>query len=409
MHLLFLTTVNLSSNPRLVKEIKLANKLGFAVTVVAFLLGNWSDKNDEKFRSELKDVNFHYLSATRKPFVSWLSSSLVEQVALGISSLIKENLLLNALAHNKRTLLMCTYLRKLPNKYHLIIAHNLGALFPAYFFSQKCNIPFGFDVEDYHPGELILDRKVKQEKMRRENLLQTILPKALYVSFAGKMIENRTRELLILQKLSVAFSLNNCFSELEFAKPEAAKKEEKVKFIWFSQNITAKRGLELIVPVLCTYQEKIDLTLVGNLDENFYASFLKQYSSFINIEAPKKQADLHASLRHYDVGLAVEVSIYDENKNLALSNKIIAYKQAGVFILATDTGAQKEFIERFPAEGVVVGQNQESLNEAVQYLIKNIGEIRRSAWIRYETGKNVSWEKESQKLVNTWESIKIIA
>jgi len=41
--ILFLTSTNLASNPRLLKELRLAVTHGYDCTVMQFQLGNWSD------------------------------------------------------------------------------------------------------------------------------------------------------------------------------------------------------------------------------------------------------------------------------------------------------------------------------------------------------------------------------
>ena len=78
MKFLFLTSSNLATNPRLVKEVDLCLSLGHTVTVVQFLLGNWSDNYSDGVKKSLNNASFIELSAKRSPFFKWFSSSLLE-------------------------------------------------------------------------------------------------------------------------------------------------------------------------------------------------------------------------------------------------------------------------------------------------------------------------------------------
>jgi hypothetical protein len=112
--------------------------------------------------------------------------------------LFKTNLFLNALANSRRSL-QIVYAFKKTDKPDLIVAHNLGALYPAYVLSKKWQIPFNFDVEDYHPGEFIR-HDAKNEKARREFLMKRLLPKASAITCASPLIGEQVALLLSSQR-----------------------------------------------------------------------------------------------------------------------------------------------------------------------------------------------------------------
>jgi hypothetical protein len=113
---------------------------------------------------------------------------------------------------------------------------------------------------------------------------------------------------------------------------------------------------------------------------------------------------LHASLSEYDIGLALELSSRDLNKDIALSNKMHAYYQAGLYILATDTAAQKDFIDSHPASGKTFSQiSPESFLSVMEDILKNITKIRSGSLSRYQSAAKQSWETESGKLKDIWE------
>ena len=247
--ILFISKDNLTTNPRLYKELKLAISLGYEVDFIGFFSDKWSDKID-KFLKVQNMADIVYISATRKPLFLWLLSTIVEKTIQKFYPYLKKILKINAYAHSKRTFLICKHLKKYNKKYDLIVAHTLPSLYPAYKLSKKLRVPFIFDIEDYHPGEAI-STDAQNEISRRKFLMKTILTHATYISYASPLIGKYSLELLKGMKIPENGLINNCFSENEFQFKE--NNTQKVKFVWFSQNIAAGRGLELILPALKKY------------------------------------------------------------------------------------------------------------------------------------------------------------
>lgn len=404
--IVFVSTVNLTTNPRILKEIKLALANDIKVVFVGFKLGNWSDEIDLETQLSLSgDIIFFYLDATRKPFFKWIVSSIIEKVAKKMYSLNKNSLAVNAYAHSKRSYLLNQFFAKqLFVTPKLIIGHTLGSLFPVYKFASKHKIPFAFDVEDYHPGEKIhID--VINEKSRRIFLLQTILPLAQYVSTASPLITVEVNELL-KNKLpkQQATTILNAFIASEFIEPKTFNNnlENKLKFVWFSQNISFGRGLEFILPILSIYKEKISFELIGRIDDNFFNQVLQAHVSWITLTNPKPQQELHEYLANFDIGLAIEMNSADYNREIALTNKIVAYYQAGLYILATNTKAQIDFLLHNPNHGICFEQNEKSCSEAITYLLENMKMLKETKQSLYKDASKVSWENESKKIIKLW-------
>lgn len=401
IHILFLSTLNFAVNPRLFKEVKLAAQNGYKATVILFNLENWSNELDSIREKELQGVEIFYLQATKKDFFGWAWSSMFAKV---FSSFSSSNLNINSIAHNKRSWTLLRNLKSVENKpFSLVVAHNLGALYPAYVYAEKWKIPFGFDVEDFHPGELVKDKNASLEKQRRVYLMKKLLPKAAYISYASPLIAEETNKLLPKIKNQLRCTILNSFLSAEFKAPKT-KNSDKVRFVWFSQNITSGRGLELFIPALASFKDKAELTLIGNLVPEF-ASFIKDFSGFIKVKEAMNQVALHSYLNNFDVGIAGEVSNIDLNKELAISNKILAYKQAGLFILATNTQAQMAFIKKLPEEGMLVQQNRDAIKEAIVGIIETKGDLRRRVKERFHSGLQLSWENESSKLYRVWKQV----
>lgn len=399
MHLLFLTTANLSSNPRLVKEIRVALTLNYRVTVLLFNLKQWTIGLEEEYTKQFPQVTFVYLPITKRYSYSWFSSSLLSLIAKQVCKFLKSSLFIAALASDKRSYVLHQKLGQLNlNSVDLVIAHNLGALYPAYQYAKQHQIPFGFDVEDFHPGEIVHADK-KNEINRRTLLMQQLLPKADYVTAASPLIAQEVRNLCKVQVTTI----NNSFYSSEFELPEIyVSADAKIKFVWFSQNINYGRGLELILPALDEYKDTVTLTLIGNLNQQFANTYL-QNRTYVDIVAPLKQGVLHKELSNYDVGLALELRSADFNREIALTNKIFAYKQAGLFILATNTKAQTEFMEQYKEDGCFCEQTVEALIAGVATIINNISTIRAGKTSRFKQAIGIAFETEAQKLVALWE------
>ena len=212
--ILFISKDNLTTNPRLLKELKLAINLGYKVDFIGFFSGNWSDKIDIGLTKNLR-ANFYYIPATRKPIFPWLISTIVEKIAREIYPAFKKNKKVNAYAHSKKSSLLTKYLKQINESYDLIIAHTLPSLYPAFKLAKKQNIPFIFDIEDYHPEENISFGQ-KNEKKRRTFLMGSILPLATYITYASPLIGKYSLERLNDYPEKQHQLINNCFLQTEF-------------------------------------------------------------------------------------------------------------------------------------------------------------------------------------------------
>lgn len=398
MKILFLSSANLTTNPRLLKELKFAVEQKHEVHFIGFNLATWSDEIDKNIIQKL-DAKFEYISVTREKFLPWLVSSLKEKVAQKTYPFNSKKLKNNAFAHSKRSYLLCKHLQKKQNEnYDLIVAHTLPTLYPAYKFAQKTGTKFTFDIEDYHPGEQT-NIDAENEKKRREFLMKNLLPEANFVTYASPLIGMQSLK-LTGNKIKNHKLINNCFSEKEFQFQENSSK--KVKFVWFSQNIAAGRGLELVLPALEKHKNKVELHLIGNLYQNFYDDFLSKYAEIVKIHEPLSQKELNLKLSKFDIGLAIELNTADFNRQICLTNKIWAYMQSGLFVLATDTLAQIQFLGTHKNIGFITKQNVEDFSGKIEKILENIEQIRISKMQRFENAKKYAWENEKLNLANIW-------
>lgn len=396
-HILFVSTHNFATNPRFVKEIELALENNYNVSVLCCMFDNWSKTNNETIKQQLvPKINYYEIPGNRKPLFPWLLSSFWFSFSKILLTFLPKNIFLLSVRSNKRSWLLLQYLKKIKEKTDLVVAHNAGSFYPAQLFAEKNDIPFGIDLEDYHPGETN-DRK---ETQYLKSLLKNVLPKASYITAASSLILEETR------KDVGRFSCNtevvlNYFPSIEFVSP-AKNATDKLKLIWFSQNISFNRGLEQVIPVI-KKSTNIELHLYGNCNEQFKNEwFLNSSNIFVHSSLPQK--DIHQLLSTFDIGLAIEPG-RDKNNELAISNKLLAYFQAGLYIVASNTKAQEEFIKEHPESGILVLLNTSNLEILFQELWDHKDSLRSSTKKRFENAKEYSWENESKKILKSWSKV----
>lgn len=411
-HILFITTSNLPTNPRLLKEIDLLSKDN-SVTALLFKLGNWSDSTNQNMMDERPHIQFIELDVTRKKRLHWFLWAIIEKLARVIWPLLKKSLVINALSHGRRSIMLWTKLTELKAKPNYIVAHNLGTLYPAFTLSKKYEVPFIYDIEDYDPG-IVVRNGGRHYVSICEQLMKSCLSSSIALTSASPLIGEYTLKLIGGHPNHQV--ILNSFPSDEFQLP-SEKDSDILKLVWFSQKISFGRGIEQLIEafkLLIKHQyenyEKdlpISLTLIGDIDSRFHKQILqpalKSVSTIkIEIIPPMNQSELHHELANHDVGLALEFNNTDLNRQLCLTNKIIAYAQAGLYILATDTPAQNQFMKEDTERGLVCGQSTDDMIKALKHLVSANEKIKSNAMQRFEKGKELAWEKEQEKLVNIW-------
>ncbi len=398
--IVFVTSSNLATNPRCLKEIQLALRYGIQVKIMACKLNGWSQKNEALLQQSLVGAEIKYVGENKDDKSKWLLSTLMEKFDLQLYKLLNNRALrIIAYGYDKRSYLLLNQLNKTDWKPTLVIAHNPAAFYPAYSFAKKRSALYAIDVEDYHPGEN--QPLIKQQLVRQ--LMQQLLSKVDYSTYASPLIFKKVMQEIRLIHAKRSFVINNLFMSREFGFKEASD-TKNLKLVWFSQNIDYKRGLEKILQALDCLDISLTLTLIGNAREPFARKELN-HRMYIHLVNPLPQPELHKYLSNFDVGLAVEDSHADVNRTLCLTNKIWAYFQAGLFIIATETAAQKEFMQQFPKHGMLVKDDPNSYKTVLNTVEEQWKLLNKNRFERFESAKEHSWDIESEKLAKVWSEI----
>ncbi len=363
------------------------------IEVVQFSLGGWSDRITEKLKRDFHLISFVELSATRRPILTWALSTLQELVLKKINYKWLNGKLLS-FSLNKRSIILSRYLRQNINHYDWIIAHNPGAFYPAYEIANRINCKLGLDIEDYHPGEYI--QSALSERMLE--MMKCILPQAHYCSFAAPLIQKEI-EFKIPNKTKRWFTVINGFSQTEFIEP-LQRKSDKIKMVWFSQNITPGRGLEKFIQVMSEFKDVIEFHLIGDLSVTNKDLLFKSNAEII-IHPPMLQAALHKFLSSFHVGLATDPPI-NRNRELAITNKLLAYAQAGLFIISISAQGQNEFLEQSGLNFTILENEENQIKQCLNGLVECYRKDKFNSRSQFDIAKKYSWESMNSELIKVW-------
>lgn len=396
--LLFITISSLATNPRLVKEFEVLKK-DFQCIVICFQHSDWSEDLSKQIIERNPEVIFYRINRNEK-ILSTLVSKLAHKLAILFNPFFQTNLPIAAYASSDKTHQLKRETKKISKTVFAsrIIAHNLGAFFPALKARRKKS-KLQLDIEDYHPGELPYFNP-KYETQNRILIMKQLLERADHVTYASPLImqecfnlfENNSK----LKTKSIV--VNNSFFQNEFEFKEVLS--QKVKFVWFSQNISKGRGLEQILPALDAFSDQVELHLIGNLYPDFKEEWISKYNHLITVHSPQPQTQLHRMLSQFDVGLALEIESEDYNRQICLTNKIWAYLQAGLYIFATDTPAQQQFIAEHPKNGIISKLDHKSMQDNIKKILQAKTQLRHQKTQRFEYAKQFSWDVEQGKLIS---------
>src|SRR5438105_1847315 len=81
LKIIFLTSTNLASNPRCLKEIELADEIGYSITLYAFDIPNWTRKVEKEIKLRLNRLEYYSLQTAKTPLIPWLIYSLTAKAA----------------------------------------------------------------------------------------------------------------------------------------------------------------------------------------------------------------------------------------------------------------------------------------------------------------------------------------
>jgi glycosyltransferase involved in cell wall biosynthesis len=267
----------------------------------------------------------------------------------------------------------------------------------------------GFDAEDFHRGEFP-DDEISLRNTLTENVEARYLPACDHLTAASEGIAKAYAETLDIRKPATVLNVFP-LSERSGKTPPEALDEEKlpegvISLYWYSQVIGPDRGLQDALQALSRLDKRVHLTLRGRWADGFEEEFRKLARNLgvehrLRVLAPAPPDQLVERAAQHDVGLALEQG-HTRNRDVCITNKILAYLLAGLPVVATDTTGQRQICEAVPAATrlCAIGDS-ESLAEAVRSFVADETSWQQAKAAAESAGEEqYNWELEKTKLLD---------
>jgi glycosyltransferase involved in cell wall biosynthesis len=377
-----------SLNPRLVKEADALVDAGYMVTVLYAYWNDWGTTFDSELIPAKKWKAIRIGGDPQKNKGTYFFSRIVHKTARVINNMTGGKCFTEA-AVARPSYCLSKEVKKHPAD--LYIAHNLGALPAAVKAARANRKACGFDAEDFHRNE-VNDAKNNPDVVLKTRIENKYLPRVDYLTASSAQIAGAYKLLFPGHEPIV---IRNVFPKEIEVGGHHSKHDGPVKLLWLSQTIGFNRGLQDAIGALEVLKDRpFELHLLGNCNDAVKAELMTESQIRIRFHAPVPPHSLAKFAAKFDIGLALEPA-FSINNDLALSNKIFVYLQAGLCVVASDTTAQKNFMDKYPGIGKIYTKgNTEALSDILQY---------------YDTHRDILWEaqKESLSLARTelnWET-----
>jgi glycosyltransferase involved in cell wall biosynthesis len=391
-----LSAGHIASNPRLVKEADALHAAGYDVLALGWQnlerIGKL-DRTLESSRSwKIFNVRWNFLHRAKTRFSRRQN---LNRVLSGDDSL---ECLANALAPWSSF-----YLKEIRQfKPDLVIAHNIPSLAIAALVKEQLNIPYAFDLEDYHPGE----RKGGMDDANNSIshlVLKQCLSSARYVTASSPGIASEAaREFNCeIQVVLNVFSIPD-----KTQQPLVERKKEGLSIYWFSQVIGLDRGVDDVLKACSLLKGNFQLHLRGTASKETLRSIRSkaeegQYSKqcFIHSQIPPDELPFR-TLEH-DVGLSLEPG-FSLNNNIAIGNKIFMYLACGLATVVSNTPGQAWVYSHAPDMGFIYEPGDfKSMAEGLQKWIDRpelLAEAKRAS--QKIAQEQFCWDKEKIKFLS---------
>lgn len=338
------TAGHLTTCPRMLKAADALAGDGYRVRLVSTRHMTWADEAD-------RDVLRHRPGAwtwtpvdyrRRGAAIAYTWSGARRRMAAaaaGLSGSARLPLALGARAYSRaHTELVAATLAEPADLYYGGTTGALAAVAEAARFS---GVPFGLDLEDFHPAEHAAGPGADLVHALADRILLDVLPRARFLTTSSEAIAAA-----LAARYGVrARVVHNTFplpSEPPSLEPSPG---EGLRLYWFSQTIGPGRGLEDVVRAAGLAEIPVELHLRGRALPDYIRTLERLAEGQapllkLVVHAPAPPDAMVALCTGYDVGLAVE-SPHVLNRDICSPNKPYTYVLAGLAVVLTDTAGQR--------------------------------------------------------------------
>lgn len=396
------STGNLASNPRLIKEADALHGAGYRVTVIACdYTASLREFDDEIERmAPWKVVRVPRPAAERiGGLVARAAGRAIDAAGFGVPA--------GVAAHANGGPMTSLRAAALVEPADLYIAHYVPALPAAAAAAARHGALLGYDAEDFHSGE---GQGGAAEEFRMEmvqRIEEAFLPSCRHLTAASPLI---ARAYAAQYGVAEPVSVLNVFPlAMAPTVPVAASSSHgALRAYWFSQTIGLDRGLQSFIHAMARAGTHVSLDIRGSnrwghgdtLLAEARALGLGDRVRLLPTEPPGAMVRLAAG---YDLGLSLETEV-TQSRRLCLTNKIFTYLLAGIPVMMSDTPAQRELGAQLAAAASVISlADPQGMAMALDRLARPevLGQARQEAW---RLGRErYNWEYERQFLLQSVE------
>lgn len=267
-------------------------------------------------------------------------------------------------------------------------------------------LPVAADFEDWYSEDLLpADRAYVPTEFLRE-CERAVLQAALYSTTTSHAMSDA---LTAAFDCASPFVVYNSFPATEGAAVDGLVLDRSdlslPSVIWFSQVAGPGRGLETLIDSLKHLRTPMAIHIRGNCEDGYREELMArapdEWRDRIVFHSQVPHADLPSRLAEHDVGFAGDLPL-SQSRNLTITNKILQYMLAGLPVVASDTKGHREVASRSPAAvSLFEAGNPKSLAETLEKVVADrsaLSVARASATA--STEEALSWEKSAQRLVS---------
>jgi glycosyltransferase involved in cell wall biosynthesis len=286
----------------------------------------------------------------------------------------------------------------------LVIGHTLAGLPVAVLAAERLGARAGFDIEDFHSGELPAGPRYDAERAIVTDVERRYLPRCARVTASSRGIADAIASRYGIARPHVVL---NTFPRAERAPSTSASASSAsassgsgrpLSLYWYSQVIGPGRGIEDAVAAVGLLDSRVQLYLRGTLDPAFASEVVGRPN--VVILPPVPPPELVARAAEQDIGLALEQPV-TENRALCVTNKIFTYMLAGLAVAATDTPGQREILMEAEGAGFLYQPGRPAeLAEKIRELLADPAQLARYKAAAWEAAdRRFNWDREAQGLV----------
>lgn len=292
----------------------------------------------------------------------------------------------------------------------LFIAHNLAALSATADLARRAGVPFAFDAEDDHLGELPETEHGSMEARLRDTLLARYLPRCVYVSTPSEGIADALRSRYGIARPAV---VHNSFPWSSRATIDGIRRDRGhagLSLYWCSQTVGLDRGVQDAVRAAARVRGDVHLHVRGDGPESVRDA-LRGLAREVGLGAERLHfhAQVHpdallSRTAEHDVGLALEQPA-TLNRRETVANKLFLYLLAGLAVGATDTPGQRRVMQATADAGFLYAPGDVvALAHALQVLHDDPAKLARTKTAALAAARDRwAWEREQLHVVEAVE------